>query len=255
MAEFERVPLRPRPDRNWLPTAGLAFAVFLVLVIVKPWESSRNATAGDPTPPPTFFVRPTERTGVPDYNPILFGLREPDPAWELWPAGYVVRFGMAGPVRVHGQDGASPAPGTTGAPAPTEPGSSNEPAASRAPEASPAPEPEVSPDVTPPPPEPGVIDLGPADHLVALGINMPLDFRVISIDLEFERGEDCCLEAVPYVHLPTLWESGHFVVIAPEDPSARGQPDTWRAGEYVLYLAAQDGELREIRFVVRPAGD
>jgi hypothetical protein len=254
MAEFERVPLRPRPDRNWLPTAGLAFAVFLVLVIVKPWESSRPATAGDPTPPPTFFVRPTERIGVPDYNPILFGLREPDPAWELWPAGYVFRFGLAGPVKVQGQDGASPAPATTLPPAPATPGSSAAPEESGNPAASPAPEPGASPAATPLPSEPGVIDLGPSDHLVALGINMPLDFRVISIDLEFERGADCCLEAVPYVHLPTLWESAHFIVIAPEDPVAKGQPDTWKSGEYVLYLAAQDGELREIRFVVRPAG-
>jgi hypothetical protein len=254
MAEFERVPLRPRPDRNWLPTAGLAFAVFLVLVIVKPWESPRSATAGDPTPPPTFFIRPTERTGAPDYNPILFGLREPDPAWELWPAGYVVRFGMAGPVKVQGHDGASPAPGASAPSASAAPGSSTEPGTSGAPEATAPPEPGATPLMPPPPTEPGVIDLGPADHLVALGINMPLDFRVISLELEFERGEDCCLETVRYIHLPTLWESDHFVVIAPEDPQAKGQPDAWNAGEYALFLAAQDGELREIRFVVRPAG-
>ena len=247
MAEFERVPLRPRPKRNWLPSAGVAFAVFLVLVIAKPWETSRTPAAGDPTARPTFFIAPTERTGQPEYNPLLFGLREPDPAWELWPAGYVVRFGMAGPLKVTGDDGASPAPskGASGAPSPGAPSLA-------AP--SPATSASAAPSATEAPAEPGVIDLGPSDHLVALGINTPLDFRVISIDLAFEAGEDCCLEAVPYVHLPTFWESEHFVVIAPEDPSASGQPDTWKAGEYVLYLAAQDGELREIRFVVRPAG-
>jgi hypothetical protein len=256
MAEFERVPLRPRPNRNWLPTIGLGFAIFIALVIVKPWDSPLPSTAGNPTTQPTFFVAPTERTGVPDYNPLLFGLREPDPAWELWPAGYVVQFGLAGPVRVHGQDGATPAPGASASPGPSE-----EPRASTAATA-PPPDPSDAPgstepgvDTPPPPTDPHVVDLGPADHLVALGINMPLEFRVISIDLELERGDDCCLEAVPHVRLPTLWESAHFVVIAPEDPAAAGQPDAWTPGEYLLYLAARDGELREIRFVVRPASD
>lgn len=252
MAEFERVPLRPRPNRNWLPSVGLGFAIFLALVIVKPWESPRTSSAGDPTPRPTFFIRPTERIGPPDYNPILFGLKEPDPAWELWPAGYVVRFGIAGPVKVQGPDGASPAPGSSAGPAASvEPGASEAPGATAppAPGASP-----VAPTATSPPAEPGVIDLGPADHLVALGINMPLEFRVVTMDLEILRGEDCCLENVPFVHLPTLWESGHFVVIAPEDPSAKGQPVAWDTGEYALFLTAQDGELREIRFVVRPTG-
>ena len=253
MAEFERVPLRPRPNRNWLPTIGLGFAVFLVLVIVKPWESPRTATAGDPTGQPTFYVAPTDRVGPPPYNPMLFGLREPDPAWELWPAGYVVRFGMAGPLKVQGPG--DPRPGSSGTPgASAPPRSSATPESSAGPEATQPSGPEASPAVTSRPSEPGVIDLGPADHLVALGINMPLEFRAISMDLEIERGEDCCLEAVPFVHLPTLWESGHFVVIAPEDPAAAGQPVAWDTGEYVLFLAAQNGELREIRFVVRPAG-
>ena len=65
MAEFERVPLRPRPSRNWLPTAALAFATFVIVMIVKPWDLARPATSGtdDGTPRPTFFIRPTERTG------------------------------------------------------------------------------------------------------------------------------------------------------------------------------------------------
>jgi hypothetical protein len=246
MAEFERVPLRPRPKRNWLPTVGVGFAFFLALAIVKPWESPRTPTAGDPSSRPTFYIAPTERIGPPPYNPVLFGLREPDPGWELWPAGYVVRFGLAGPVKVHGQDGASPAPPTI-APIDTDPPSPSLGAGATA-------GPGASAAATSDPPDPGVVDLGPADHLVALGINTPSEFRVVTMDLEFERGEDCCLDAVPFVHLPTLWESDHFVVIAPEDPAAKGQPGVWEPGEYVLYLADRDGELREIRFVVRPAG-
>src|SRR5215211_5426556 len=116
MAEFERVPLRPRPNRNWLPTVGLAFGAFLIVAILKPWDLGRTATAGDATSGPTYFVRPTERTGPRPYDPQLFSGREPDPAWELWPAGYVVQFGLAGPLKVHGSSDPSAAPARPGGP-------------------------------------------------------------------------------------------------------------------------------------------
>ena len=246
MAEFERVPIRPRPSRNWLPTVGVAFAAFLVLAIVKPWELSQNGTADADTPPPTFFVRPTERTGPRDYDPILFGGREPDPAWELWPAGYVVQFGLAGPVKVHGQDGASPGPGaaaslppSTTAPAETSSGGGS-PGATGAP-------------ATEPPLEPGVVDLGPADHLVALGINTPLDVRVQSVELFMVTGSRS--DPVALVHLPTLWESTHFMVIAPADPAEPGQPAPWAPALYRLELTTAYGDVRVVDLRVRPALD
>lgn len=237
MAEFERVPLRPRPSRNWLPTIGLAFAAFLALAIVKPWESSQNATADAESPAPTFYVRPTERTGPRDYDPRLFGGREPDPAWELWPAGYVVQFGLAGPVKVHGQDGSSPPPDGTAAP-------------SAVPTSSTAPFPVASADA-PEPSDPGdVVDLGPSDHLVALGINTPLDVRVEKVTLW--RVEEGRASLVPIVRLPTLWESDHFIVIAPEDPAAGGQPTVWEPGLYRIDLTTSTKEIREVRLRVRP---
>ena len=238
MAEFERVPLRPRPRRNWLPTAGAAFAIFLVVVIVKPWDLAGPATTGtgDATPQPTFYISPTERTGPRDYDPRLFGGREPDPAWELWPAGYVVQFGLAGPVRVTGQ-GESPGPGSNDSP---EPAVSGPPASAAA----------TAPPSTEPPFVDHVVDLGPADHLVALGINTPLDARVASFRLF--RLTDARTDLVPVVRLPTLWESAHFIVIAPEDSEAPGQPGPWPAGAYRLELTTIFGEVRIVDLVIEP---
>jgi hypothetical protein len=240
MAEFRRTPLRPRPDRDWLPTAGLALTGILVLAIVKPWDAFPATTVADPTAQPTFFVRPTERTGPRDYDPRLFGAREPDPAWELWPAGYVVQFGLAGPVRVTGQGE------PTGGPGPTSEGSPP-PAASVRPGASAA---ASAPVGTGSPVIEHVVDLGPADHLVALGINTPLDAQVASFRLL--RRTDDRTELVPVIRLPTLWESAHFIVIAPEDPVAAGQPAQWTAGAYRLELTTVFGELRVVDLEIRP---
>jgi hypothetical protein len=240
MAEFQRVPLRPRQSRNWLPTVGLAFAVFLALAIVKPWEIDRPGAA-DASPAPTFFVRPTERTGPRAYDPILFGGREPDPAWELWPAGYVVQFGLAGPVKVHGQDGASPAPGgSAAASSPAAPDGSGLPVGSAPSSAAP----------TAPPLEPGVVDLGTADHLVALGINTPLDVRVVVVRLFSVTG--IRTDEVLVVRLPTLWESTHFIVIAPADPAQPGQPVPWEPGLYRLELTTALGDVRVVDLRVGP---
>ena len=244
MAEFERVPLRPRPDRNWLPGIGMAFAAFLLIAIVKPWDLGRTATGAAATAGPTFFVRPTERTGARPYDPQLFSGREPDPAWELWPAGYVVQFGLAGPVRVHDPSGSFP-PGPTRAPPSTDPA----PSAPHDSDGTAAPS-----GAGPTPVAPlggGVVELGPADHLIALGINTPLEFRVETVALS--RLEDATITPIPIVRLPTLWESNHFTVIAPEDSGAAGQAAAWDPGLYRLELTTAFGEVRVLDLRVSPA--
>src|SRR5215213_5412011 len=221
MAEFERIPLRSRPDRNWLPGAVIAVALLIGLAILKPWDLGTNGTgSAGATPLPTFFVRPTERTGPRPYDPILFGGREPDPGWELWPAGYVVEFGMTGPVRVQGQDRASAAPGGSRTPGPSAPGPTSEPPAT----SNPSPAAGRSPVPSAPPATPSIddgVDLGTTAHLVALGINTPADVHVETVTLS--RLTDAGTTLVPVVRLPTFFESDHFLVIAPEDPAAPGQ--------------------------------
>lgn len=249
MAEFERVALRPRPKRDWLPGAGIIVAALIGLAILKPWGASGPGTSSaDATrPPPTFFVRPTERTGPRPYDPILFGGREPDPAWELWPAGYVVEFGLAGPLEVRGQHGASPAPGGSAAPDRSAP-----PVA-----ASPSPKPGGSPAASQPVPtqavDDGFVDLGTTNHLVALGINTPADVHVETVTLSRMAGD--ALTPVPVVRLTTYFESSHFIVIAPEDPAAPGQTIPWAPGLYRLELTTAFGEVREIDLRVREVLD
>ncbi|HET9851518.1 MAG TPA: hypothetical protein VFP56_03310 [Candidatus Limnocylindrales bacterium] len=246
MAEFERVPLRPRNDRSWLSRLGVAVALFVGVAILKPWDMVRTAGSGDATPLPTFYVSPTERTGARPYNPVLFGLREPDPGWELWPAGYVVRFGLAGPVRVDGSsETAAPAGSAgpaTGSPATEGPVATSSPSTE-------GPAAVATPGVEPPAIE-GLIDLGTADHLLALGINTPLDVRLESVELS--RVEDERVTPVPIVRLPTLWESSHFTVIAPEDPVERGQAAPWEPGLYRLELTPTFGDVRIVDFQVYP---
>ena len=234
MAEFLPSSVQ-RPGRHsWLSTLTAVVGLVLVLAIVKPWgdgappaqpSSGARATARTTNLPPTARAPRTE------YEPRLFGYREPDPGWELWPAGFVFEFGLAGPVPVH-----SAAP--TGA-------------ASAPPRLVPSPAPTESAG----PPSVAVLDLGPADHLIAIGLNTPADVRVTDIGLWILRGDACCAEPLPYVRLPTLWESDHFFVIAAEDPDQPGQPGPWPVAEYRLDLVLLSDEVVSIAFrVTEPVG-
>lgn len=247
MADFQRVPVeRPLP-RNWLPTLGWGLAIGIGVVVLKPWA---GGTGPEPmlTSAPSVVVaaEPTPGTDRRRYDPRLFGGREPDPAWELWPAGYVVQFGMAGPLRVdgHGPPGPSPHPAPSARPvASTPPQETADPGAS----------PVARPSATAPGPAGAfVVDLGPTDHLIALGINHPSEVVILEVRLWAQQGETCCPVAVPIVHLETTWPSDHFVVIGIEDPDAPGADGPWPPGEYRLDLLLAAGEVREVRLRVDP---
>ena len=241
MAEIQRVPVGRALPPSWLPTIGTVTAIVLALAVVKPWG---------PAAPPAPTAAPSSAAGPstgPDqgtradrnaYEPRLFGHREPDPAWELWPAGYVVEFGIAGPLVVTGHD----------------PFASDEPVGSAAPSPPPAVGASAQPPSTVPPGGP-VVDLGAADHLIALGINTPADVRVDDVVLWLFRGESCCLEVIPIVRLPTPWPSDHFIAIGIADPARPGEPAGWLVGEYRLDLILRSGEMRSIRMrVTEPIG-
>ena len=120
MADVPRVPTRSPPGRHLAAAASaVSVALVLVLAVLKPWDGAGPGPPATATPA-TFYIAPdVERTGRPaDYDPVLFGGREPDPAWELWPAGYVVQFGMAGPVKV-ARPGREPRARDAGDPSPS----------------------------------------------------------------------------------------------------------------------------------------
>ncbi len=228
MAEFKPLPVDRSPPRSWLSTLGSVAAIVLALAVIKPW--------GDPgTPTPTTAATagrsagpvPTVRPERTEYDPRLFGTREPEPAWELWPAGYVVEFGIAGPLRVGGQGQPAGSQGPPGSAAPSATG-----------------DPDSGADL--------IVDLGPADHLIALGINTPSDVRIAEISLWMQRGVACCSQAVPIVRLPTLWESRHFLVIGIADPERPDDTGPWPPAEYRLDLVTSVGEIRSVRLRVSP---
>jgi hypothetical protein len=249
MADFRRVPVqRPLPP-NRLSTLAWAAAIVIAVAVVKPWDFGRGG-ADQPlaTAQPTARAAATEppgRTGARRYDPRLFGDREPDPAWELWPAGYVVFFGISGPVRVGGQD----EPGASDPPVPSPPPGGPSAVATGA-SAAPTRPAGAAPSASPDPAEGFVVDLGPADHLIALGINTPSDVRVVDVRLWTEHGGACCDRPVEIVRLPTLWESRHFTVIGVADPQAAGEAGAWLPGEYRLDLLTADDETRRVRLRV-----
>lgn len=236
MAEVHRVPLRRPPSRNFVPATGVLFAAFVIMLILKPWQAGVLPAEATAQPTFIFVTEPSRDPALRNYDPRLFGGREPDPAWELWPAGYVVEFGMAGPMDVPTTDpkvSVAPSAMPSGAPA-RGPRGSAEPTGSRAPATA--------------TPIRDAIDLGPADHLVALGINTPLDAGVEGIELRRADGR-----VVPLVRLETPWHSLHFFVIAPEDPEVPGGVGAWVPGVYRLDLTTVSGKTREVMLEVRPA--
>lgn len=264
MADVPTVPLGRPPARNWLPAVTWTSLIVLAVVLVKPWGEPGPAA---PQPTPTHMAASsdgaaaaTPRTDALGYDPRLFGGREPDPAWELWPAGYVVQFGFAGPLPVLGQPGSSPGPGSSPAPSPG-PVASGPPAPSHDPGASGDPGP--SPVTAPPTPTPSprgtegpVVDLGPTNHLIALGINTPLDVQVVDFALWFaDPGRACCERRLEIIRLPTLWESLHFTAIAVVSADDPLVPGPWPVGEYRLDLATASGEVRSVRLRVTAALD
>jgi hypothetical protein len=224
MADVKRVmPPGRKPDR-WLPASIAAVTVIVLLAIAKPWG---RGAAPLPAFPSASVATPaaSRLAGRGRYDPALFGQDAPDPAWQLWPAGYVVDFGLAGPVTMTTESSASP-------PAP-----SSSPAHGRAPSPSPSP--------TPSPGE-GPIRIGQADNLVVLGINTPADVDVVQFRLT--RLEGTTSVVVPIVVLATPWPVHYFHVIGIESPDASEVLGPWRAGVYRLSLIGGDGVL--IRSVV-----
>src|SRR4051812_33283309 len=229
MSDLRRiVPPGRKPDR-WLRASVGIVGLFVFLAIAKPWGS------GGPLPVP-FPVATAQATSPPTshgltrgaYDPALFGQEVPDPAWQLWPAGYVVDFGLAGPVTID-----PPNPATT-------------PAASGAPAATPRPSP-ASPFASSEP-----VRLGGADNLVVLGVNNPDDVHVDAIRLWRYDGQ--AIRRVPVSSLRSPWPTPHFHVIGMPSNDTTDGLGPWQPGVYRLdLLTAPTGAIRSIVLSVDPA--
>jgi hypothetical protein len=209
--------------------------VGILVAIIKPWGTTvpmpvAQATAPVPSPSPTAASQaPFDPLALYDHE--VFGIHEPAPRWELWPAGYLMTFGFA--MRID-----SAIPGS--APASTAPSAGAPP--SKAPRPSTRPGPGE-------PAWPASINLTAGSHLSLIGINTPLGFTVSAVRL---ARLDAAGVATPVavVKLRSRWPS-HFTVVGMDDGGGLEARASWPPGRYRLDLEIEPGPiLRTVEIVL-----
>jgi hypothetical protein len=209
----------PRP-RFFLEGRGnkmlALLVVALAVALVKPWGLAGTTTpepsqARLTTPSPS--IRPTPDpadTASGTYDPLIFGDFELQPAWGLWPAGYLVSFGVA----MRAEQSSLPSEG------PVASGARPEPAA---------------------PLWPAAIDIPTGNHLLLIGVNTPNGYSVDDIELTryLANGQR---EAVGIVRPPSPWPS-HFNVIGIDGGYGVSRTAFWTPGRYRLDLVIDPGTI------------
>lgn len=222
--------LRPPPSRfdGHLGALAIVVVVALTVAVVKPWGSNSGAPVPVPaqTPSPLPSPSPTLSADLGFngllYDPSIFGNREPEATWGIWPAGYLTTFGFV--VQVAGV--ASPSPGHSSAPGGRPSASTPAPSGS-------------SGDNGPVWPASFVVPEG--DHLFLIGINMPLGFVVASAQLKGEHAEDRDPVEIGIKQFTPPWP--HFTVIGIPTAAGDGRLDVWPAGRYRLDLTFDPGTI------------
>jgi len=220
MAEIRPVVPASRSRDRGLRTAIGGLAILLAVAIVKPWGSTSAPQQAAVTPSPyATRARPSptaEASRGREYDPGLFGRRPPQPAWELWPAGYVVHFGFAGPIGVDGPV--------------------NEPVSG-------SPDPRLDGAAT--------LDLGLADHLDLLGLNSPLGASITEVVLwQVPAGKPA--RRIELRRFPSPWPHPTFRVygLPGSGPDEFGE---WAPGVYRLdVLTERMAQPHSIAFVLGP---
>jgi len=232
-------PVRPRPSRfdGHLGLVSAFIAGALLVAIIKPWGlgvQSSNVARSTPSAPPAPSETPPPELGYESrvYDPSIFGSHEPEAAWAFWPAGFLVTFGFV--IQVPGDAGASPGasavPSGRGAPTPA--------AASPGAATSPQPGP---PSVADDPVWPARFDVPTGNHLLLIGINMPLGHSLASVQLQHASASGS-LDAVTVRQLPSPWPS-HFAVIGLPTSVADDRLAIWPSGRYRLDMTFDPGQV------------
>lgn len=226
--------LRPPPSRfdGHLGALAIVVVVALTVAVVKPWGSNSGALVPVPEPTPSPLPSPSPTLSAELgfngllYDPSIFGNREPEATWGIWPAGYLTTFGFV--VQVAGV--ASPSPGHSSAPGGPSTASTAAPSGS-------------SGDNGPVWPSRFVVPEG--DHLFLIGINMPRGFVVATAQLGRypAQGEQAQRElvAVAIRQFTPPWP--HFTVIGIPTAAGDGRLDVWPAGRYRLDLTFEPGTI------------
>jgi hypothetical protein len=243
VAELRPVAGPSSPVQRHIRRLLIVAVVGLVVVIVKPWGDGMGAstasvplTTPEPAATPTVSPTPVGRM----YDFLAFGINEPPPGWELWPAGrlasftYAMRIDMA--VRL-----------------PAVPTSSGSAAAASG--AGPSPTPEPSP--TPPgsPSSAGVPATWPTIRvprgsvLDLVGINEPRGYVIHVTGLT--RIEDDGSETPVRALLGTSPWPDHFTTIGYAPKTTEDAMAPWPSGHYRLELTIDPGAVaRTVEIVV-----
>jgi hypothetical protein len=222
MTDLTRVPGPSSPLEGRTAKVLALIAVSVLVAIAKPWGGLGPAPAAQATVPPSPSTAPAATTS--SFDPLalyeVFGIHEPAPDWELWPAGFLVSFGFA--MRIDGTPSGSAEPSST-------------PSAGPRPSGSPQPgQPGANVPVWP-----AAIKVTAGSHLSMIGINTPLGFTISGFRLS-RVDADGGSTTVTTVRLRSRWPS-HFTVIGMDDGSGREALESWPPGRYRLELDIDPG--------------
>ncbi|MEA2578494.1 MAG: hypothetical protein QOD78_2082 [Chloroflexota bacterium] len=209
MAELQPVPNKPSPVAGREGTVAVLLGIALLVVIAKPWGTEADRAAATASPFPSHTAEPsTAADRDSDLQVALFGPFEPTPEWSIWPAGYFVSVMYV----------------------------------ARAPRAEARPS--LAPSASSPPGSewPARIEVGEQDHLLWLGIDTPLGFKLETATLR-RANADGTSTIVDTRRIPSPWPS-HFSVVALPHGTTDTTLTVWPAGSYRLQLAVSPGDIR-----------
>ncbi len=224
--EIDEVPIvriGPSMGRGWRD-GGLVLVALLVVLVIKPWNSpSGPSSSAAPSPTATAVAAATTTPlliqGSRRYDPIVFGRYEVQPAWEVWPAGYIVRMASTGPLAI------------------------DVPAPSGGPMFSAQPGPSPTPLATPPPDARQLLDMGRSENIGVIGLNTPAGVAIQSVELV--RFDGPSWTSLALLSLDAPWKSTHFHVYGLA--GAEAQPNVlgaWLPGVYRLDVTAIEAGKR-----------
>lgn len=232
---YEQSPVRLGPTGSGGRSGLLASLVVLAIVIAvaKPWALGSSAdqqggiatappVTASPTVDPATLIDPAIGFSSRAYDPKIFGYHEPPAAWGIWPAGFLVTFGFV--IQV---PDIPPAPRPSNSP---KPGSGDESSIAW----------------------PPGFEVPDGNHLLLIGINMPLGHTVVGTVLSRLDTTTGAMVPVALERLKSPWPS-HFVVVALA--GAIGDLlNVWPGGRYRLDVTfGPEGVTRSIEIIVAPS--
>jgi hypothetical protein len=241
---YEQRPVRLGPTGSGGRSGLLAaIAVLGVLVaITKPWAPGDAGRPGGAVNPLGPNPSPSPSDGISQqdigfnsraYDPQIFGLHEPAATWGIWPAGFLVTFGFV--IQVPDVPPVATKVPWFGGPHPSQQAAS----------------PSGRSDETSIEWPPG-FEVPDGNHLLLIGINMPLGHSVLGTILSRLDPTTGAMVQVAVERLKSPWPT-HFVVVALAGATA-DLLIVWPPGHYRLDVTfGPEGVTRSIEIIVAPS--